>query len=278
MKNLFLNFFDELTKNIKEVVPDYLKDNITPKNLLYRGINTLIFGWILSLYVYIPFLVYMNYHGFFSYDFFGQDGLFAINVFTFYTAFFLLSFSFLFTGSIGIYLVYHICIYLKKKEEYNLKKMPTFNWYIMPANIIIFIFTFILISENINGEGTSNNIAWVLFLFTVSIPINIHIGTLFFGSIKSQLISTIFSFGIILPIAFFNIFSGSTSKLLSIALKSFHVGGNIPIIITDKYKDIKLKGKLIFLSPKNIFLIDDKGQKVIIERNNKEIRYIKGIK
>lgn len=68
----------------------------------------------MSLYVYVPFLVYMSNYGFFSYDFF-INGLFAINVISLYVVLFLIVFSMILSGGFGI-------AFACKLSEYNIPK------------------------------------------------------------------------------------------------------------------------------------------------------------
>lgn len=88
-------------------IKDDFPNKLSLKELIYRFVNFIIFGWILSLYIYIPFLVYMNYHGFFSYDLF-NSGLFAINIISLYAVYFLIGFSVLFSFSFGLAFSYKL--------------------------------------------------------------------------------------------------------------------------------------------------------------------------
>lgn len=264
MKDLFANHISRFDNNFsKSIIRKF-----TLKNIFYRIINIIVFSFLMSIYTYIPFLVYMNHYGFFSYDLF-NNGLFAINIISFYVVFFLITFSLMFSLGIGIAFTYSL------NKEY---KMPKWNWYIIIFNlVIVLVFVIFIYSKFDFTENTFNRITWLFFLLFVSVPICIHLSLTFtiFSSIKSQLISTFISFCIILPISFFSIFEGPTSKLTSIAFEIFSIGGKISIEIKDKSTNSTYDGKLIFLSPDNIYFYDkkDETKKYILERKDKEIMF-----
>lgn len=62
-------FLLKVKEDIDKTFPKGFIQNLTPENMFYRAINFLFFGWLMSMYIYIPFLVYMSNNGFFSYDF-----------------------------------------------------------------------------------------------------------------------------------------------------------------------------------------------------------------
>ena len=68
MKEFFLN----IKKDIVGIFPQELRKNLTAESIFYRSINFIFFSWLMSLYVYLPFLVYMSNYGFFSYDLFNN--------------------------------------------------------------------------------------------------------------------------------------------------------------------------------------------------------------
>lgn len=261
------SFFLKLTSKLAEAFPESIRNKFTPENILYRIINIIIFSFLMSFYTYIPFLVYMNHYGFFSYDLFNY-GSFAINIMSIYIVFFLITFSMIFSLGFGIAITYSL----------NKYKMPKWNWFIISFNIFIILLFILFIYSNFEfTETTFNRISWLLFLLIVSIPICIHIALTFciFTSVKSQLISTFLTFCIILPITFFSTFEAQTSRLTSIAFKIFSIGSNLPIKIEDKTTDYIYKGKLVFLSPDYIFFNNEENEKVILERKNKDIIFLK---
>lgn len=144
----------------------------------------------------------------------------------------------------------------------------------MIFHILIIIFAIYMIEIKSNEDYT----LWIIFLIFVSFPISLHLSFIFttlFTSSKHLLINTILSFCILLPISFFGIFESSSSKLTSIVFKIFYIGGEIPIKIKDENNpNLEYQGKLIFLSPDNIFLSNNE-EKIILERKNKNIIFIK---
>lgn len=115
-----------------------------------------------------------------------------------------------------------------------------------------------------------SKISWFSFLFCASLPISLHVSLVIFGSAKHQFFSAILSFCFVLPMLFFNIFPDSTSKLTSIILKKFNIGGDIPVKILNKIDKSEQIGKLIFLSPDNIYLLNEEGT-IILERKDLKI-------
>lgn len=291
----------EFVKNTKETIinllPSFLQQ-LTPQELLYRCLNFFLFGWILSFYIYIPFLVYMSNNGFFSYDLF-NNGLFAINIFSLFIAIILIGFSLMISGSFGLMLFYkknnHVKVLkaikygkifklrndeqrfkeMKRKKVFKainrrvvfniLKGLRLFNIF-----IIITIILFVYVKSDLSMK-TVEMFLWFLFLFGTSFIISIHMGILFFDRVILQFFSLIVIFIIVLPIFFFNTFPSQASKLTSIAFKVFNVGGNVNIIVKNKInKEIVYSGELIFLSPENIF-IKENDNKIILERKDLEI-------
>lgn len=253
-------FLLKVKEDIYRTLPESFIKNLTPENIFYRAINFLFFGWLMSLYVYVPFLVYMSNYGFFSYDFF-INGLFAINVISLYVVLFLVVFSMILTGGFGI-------AFACKLSRYNIPKGNKFG-------IILNIFVISLSILFVYDGFSFSKISWFSFLFLVSLPISLHVSLMIFGSAKHQFFSAILSFCFVLPMLFFNIFPDSTSKLTSIILKKFNIGGDIGIKIVNKLDDTEYIGKLIFLSPDNIYLSNSDEEKIILERKDSEIIFLK---
>ncbi len=291
----------EFVKNTKGIIfnllPSCLK-KLTPKELLFRGLNFFLLGWILSFYIYIPFLVYMGNHGFFSYDLF-NNGLFAINIFSLFIAIILMMFSLMISGSFGLMLFYkknnhgNVLKSIKYKKMFKLRKhrerLKAINRTkvskainrrrvfkvikgLMLFNVFIIIVIIVFIYSKLNlSIATVEMVCWFLFLFGTSLIISIHIGIVFFDKVILQFCSLIVVFIIALPIFFFNTFPSQASKLTSIAFKVFNVGGNVKVIVKNKInKEIIYRGELIFLSPENIFLKEN-NNKIILERKDLEI-------
>lgn len=269
MKIEIYNLLEDIKKDLINLFPKNIQKELTPKNLLYRFINTIIFSWFLGLYVYIIFLAYMGNYKFFSYDFFENEGNIAMNIISLSTAYFLILISLLLTGGFVIF-------FIKKNnnKRYNQNLKLSWNKYLMGLNII---FIFVIVSflyATRNDKSIFADIPWILFLIMISIFINFHIVSIFLNSIKTQLLSTILLIGFLIPFILFTYYP-YTSQLLSISLKTFGINNSKVNIINTINKDIKIKGELIFLSPKNIYLIDENKKSIIIGRKNNMIKYIK---
>lgn len=257
-------FLSKIKEDIYRTFPESFTKNLTPENIFYRAINFLFFGWLMSLYIYIPFLVYMSNYSFFSYDFF-INGLFAINVISLYVVLFLIVISMLISGGFGIYITLKISGYT----------IPKGNKIGMVVNLfMIILFTLFIYDDFSFSKKTFDMISWFMFLLVVSFPISFHISLMIWGSTKNQFFSALFSFGFILPILFFNIFPDSTSKLTSIMLKNFNIGGNVDVKVINKLDNTNYLGNLIFLSPDNIYLSNLEKEKIILERKDSEIIFL----
>lgn len=256
MKTKIYNLVEEIKQDFFNFFPEDIKKDLTPKSLLYRFINTVIFSWILSFYVYILFLAYMRNYKFFSYDFFGDDGFFAMNILSLITAFFLIIISLFFTGGFVIFFI------KKVKNITDSNKLALYwNKYLIILNIILIISIVVFLYETSNNKNTFATASWILFLMMISIFINFHM-------------VSIFLIGFSVPLMLFSCHK-YTSQLLSISLTTFGIANNKVSIINITNQDIKLTGKLIFLSPKNIYLINEKKEPLIIERKNNIIKYVK---
>lgn len=261
MKEFLLKIRDD----IFGILPKEYSKNLTIESIFYRSINFIFFSYLMSLYIYIPFLVYMSNYGFFSYDLF-NNGIFAINLIALYVVIFLVVLSIMITGGFST-------IFACKLSGCN---TPKNNKYLIYLNIFVLVLFILFIYEDSSlTENIINNLVWIIFLFIISFPISLHMALIFFGSTKSQFFSIIFSFCFLLPFLFFNVFPESTSKLTSKMFKIFGIGGNIPIQIEYRLDNkIIYIGKLIFLSPDNIFLSNEEGT-IILERKDSEIIFLK---
>lgn len=234
-----------------ETIKQFYQRN--PKEFLYRLLSILLSSLILPNIVILLFVVYMSHGNFFSYDFF-IDGLFGMKLFFMVTIIMTFFMSLMFAGTIIVFLG-------KKKYQYSAWKSW---WLVILLNILmIFAFASASYSKIIPWE-------WFIFLFIISIAICTHISIMLFYNAKNQLISfIIFMF----VISYFTIsFSEQTSRLLSLGLRSFGIGGYINTEITVKDDKIK-KGKLILITPKSIYLrpIDSEGVEIF------QLNYIESI-
>ncbi len=226
-----------------------------PKELIARIISYFVSSLILPNIIFLLFLIYMSYNNFFSYDFF-TEGIFGMKLFFLMTIVFVFTFSlFLSSGIISM-----ICIKEKKCEWKD-------NTFVFIINVLLYL---IIISG-----AYENIIPWssAIYIILISIIINIHLSMLIFYNAEIQL----FSFGIFIIFTFFltTQFSAETSRLVSIGLKTFGSGGEIETIITTN-NGVSIKGKLLLITPQNIYLKPvDKNGTIIYPIKNLSNIYIK---
>ena len=130
-------FLLKLKEDVNKTFPESFIQNLKPENLFYRIINFIFFGWLISMYIYIPFLVYMSNYGFFSYDLF-NDGLFAIKIISLNMLVLMIGFSFILTGGFGIALA-------SSNSKYSVMKYN--KWLILVNIIILILMIFVLVED-----------------------------------------------------------------------------------------------------------------------------------
>lgn len=117
-------------------------------------------------------------------------------------------------------------------------------------------------------------ISWtyLIYLMIIFSAICTHIGLLLYKSARTQFISLLI-ISITIPVITI-IFASETSRILSIGLKAFGIGGNekVEIKIDENRTD---KGELLLLTPNNIYMkpYDRNGTK-IYSFNNIENLYV----
>jgi hypothetical protein len=115
----------------------------------------------------------------------------------------------------------------------------------------------------------------IIFTYLLSFFLSTHIiiSTSFYIKTRYIFLTTVLLYTLILPVLFLS-YQKQVVDLVSISLKNFGVGGEVKIEVYDKrFDNINNKGKLIFLSPKNIYVQYDNDKFLTIEdRNNKFIK------
>ncbi len=224
-----------------------------PNELFYRILSILLSSILLPNIILLFFTIYMKTNGFFSYDFF-IDGIFGMKLFFLFTIGLMALTAIAFAGSIfGIIGQY--------KDKIKLKDY----WFFILINIVMLIAT---ISAIISGKMTFDRF---IFIYIISIILVLHFSFIVFFNAKTQFISLLFGFIIIIFILIQ--LPKETSNLLAHSLKSFGIGGKLNATIYLNQESNKTNGSLIFLSPKFIYLKLDHNQEINIYPIN-NIKYI----
>lgn len=223
--------------SVKSKIINLYEEN--PRELIFRLLSYLLSSLILPNIIILLFVVYMSHSNFFSYDFF-IDGLFGMKLFFTVTLFFIFFLSLAMAGGL-IVIIGH----------YKNSKRFLFNdwWFIYLINTIFLILFLWLPFDNFFKNEIP--LTWAIYLILISIALCTHIAMLLFYDAKNQFFSLLI---FIISISLITIyFSKETSKLMSIGLREFGIGGDINTEITINGKDKVEKGKLILVAPKFIF-------------------------
>lgn len=254
------SFFQSLKEELYEALPEQVTKNLTPLNIFFKIINGSILLFLLSIYTYIPFIVYMDQNNIFPYDFFTEEGIFAVNLFSVYI---LIIALFMSAGLSGGLVAYVALKRNKLKIHFIVKLLIIINFITLACFVLIMIL------------DTSDRFGYLVFLMVLSFVISVNIVFLFFTTSIQQFIVMISSLGFILPTILFMILPTQTTTLVSGILSNFGIGGNIEAKVTyvqsNNKSDRSIEGELIFLSPKNIYIKTQTDSVLIIERKNTEI-------
>lgn len=199
---------------------------------LSSAFSNLVFLPLLSLAL---FVVYMAHHQFFSYDFF-SEGVFGMKLFVLAMVVGLLITSFALFGS-GILL-------------YARRKGADVSWYVIGVTAFINLLFIVMIGFALFDPKAQE---FAFFMLIVTLYLAIHFSVFFFAKLKTK---------VMLLVALFFVTFGlvatqpdSSAKLLGNGLRTFGVGGEIPIEILSN--DGIAKGKLILLTPKYIYFKEE---------------------
>ena len=205
------------------------------KEIMYRALSIALSSVFFSHIPLLLFLIYMGHYGFFSYDFF-SEGVFGLKVFFFITSIITLLMSLALFGWI-------IPIVEKwKKGKFNIWQFVGFFTFNLFFCLIVFI------SFPKNGD-----VFGITYIFTIGLFLSIHISFLFHAKPNEQFATLI---GVIFIITFMSLhLREQASSMLANGLKSYGMGGGIEVSLMPKMlANEKLNGKLILLSPKNIYI------------------------
>ncbi|MDO8291770.1 MAG: hypothetical protein Q7T29_02705 [Gallionella sp.] len=206
-----------------------------PKEVIYRALSIVLSSIFFANIPLLLFLIYMGYHGFFSYDFF-SEGVFGLNVFFFLTSIFVLITS--------MALFWWVVPLVEKWKKGKFKVLPFIG-------IVLFNLFFVIIV--IGTFPRNGDFFRVAYICAIGLFVSLHIAFLLHAKPKEQLISLIV---LILIITFLSLhLREQASSVLSIGLKAYGVGGDIEVVLAPKLiAEEQLNGKLILLSPKHIYI------------------------
>ncbi len=254
--------------------------------------------FILSLIPLSALVFYMQFHGFFSYDFF-TEGLFSQKIFFIYFVLIIIFASLVMTGAIVPFL--HIifnyskfndkyresvlvdknrmsmfldffCNFKNKKFDLDKESFEIIDKFYKNIGLFIIIFSLngLMIYQLSCNENLKPFLEMYIYIITLSILLNIHISF----HVNRNINRKFYSLFIItaLSIIIMGIMKEKTSALLEVGFSYFNIAG---INVKVKYENEKdnRNGKLILLSPRNIYLKNLDNKLIIIERNKKEIMY-----
>lgn len=199
---------------------------------LSSAFTNLVFLPLLSLAL---FVVYMAHYQFFSYDFF-SEGLFGMKLFVLAMVLGLIITSFALFGA-------GVLLYAKKKGS-------DVSWYaIVSLGVINALFLLLIAMTLLKPEGR----LFAFFVLIVTAYLAIHFAVFFFAKLKTKVLML----GALLFVTFGLVATqpGLSAKLLGNGLRTFGVGGEIPIEVSSD--DGVSKGKLILLTPKYVYFQEE---------------------
>lgn len=230
----------------------YFRDK--PKEFWWKALS-----YIVSSFILVPniamllFLVYMAEYNFFSYDFF-LDGVFGMKWFFITTVLFLVV-----TASI----LYSPMIFFFLYKKKNIVIWPLFIIYGL-LSVLFWLFVVISVYSGSNPER-------VMFVVVICFFISVHLITLTCYNAKAQFVSM----GTLIVIIVFSAFnySSQVAEVVSIGLKSFGVGGDLPIFVIDDKSGTKHYGKLKLITPQNIYMMIDESNNLSVYSINHVVSY-----
>lgn len=205
-------------------------------------------SYILSAFFLIPnitmvmFLIYMGEYDFFSYDFF-YEGIFGMKLFFLTTSLFLL------ITSISLF-----SFVLLFSAKCNGEKIECKLWFGSVSLTLLSVF-FLFFGFNYDVD-----IKRVVFVIVLCLAIISHVSILIYHTVKRQFISL----GVIAFVIIYlsTVFPSQSSGVISIGLRAFGVGGDLPITISNAQSGALTTGKLKLISPKFIYFIPSEAKGV----------------
>lgn len=231
----------------------------------------------LTFFYYFPFLVfvsYMGYKGFFSYDLL-SSGRVGIDVFYAVGEFVVVILSLAVFGVIIQAVRFIVYRYPSLKPPYasNLTvtvgdKFAAVFWGVINALMIALI---VLGLHGKYGKPEFSDLAFsVFYLAMIAIWVNAHLGVVIYMNARKVLGSL--SLGVVLLVYIAVVFPSPLVRCMDLSLQYFGVGGGLPATmqLKEDSKIESLAGKLIFLSPENVYFLSPgvDGHILIVRRDD----------
>ncbi|OHE03154.1 hypothetical protein [Sulfurimonas sp. RIFOXYB12_FULL_35_9] len=274
-----MKFIDSIY-NKKDVITNIAKD------ILFRILGSLLSAFLfLNLLPTFMFIVYMKEKGIFSYDLF-SNGVFGMSVFFFYGIMIILLLSIFMTSS----LFFLIGLIIKKKCACNNSQKPKYCKYDYLEGkelteeekyrkrselnnkdyIYLLIGSLLLNALFIFGLATVKQpIGNLFFLLSICSILTIHFANFIYLKAKFTIASLLFLFPFSILILF--TYSPQTADIISFGLHSFNSSNKI-VDVKDMNNNILLSGKMLLLSPENIYVYTQENNETnstqIIKRDN----------
>jgi hypothetical protein len=231
----------------------------------------------LTFFYYFPFLVfvsYMGFKGFFSYDLLAS-GRVGIDIFYAVGEFVVIILSVAVLGVIIQAVRFIVYRYPNLQPPYagRLKitggdKFSVAFWGIINALLIALI---VLAVYGRYGKPEFSDLVFsVIYLAMIAIWVNVHLGVVIYMNAKKVLGSL--SVGVLLLVYIAVVYPSPLVRCMDLSLQYFGVGGGLPASMQMKGdgKVENLAGKLIFLSPENVYFLPPgvDGHILIVRRDD----------
>jgi hypothetical protein len=243
-RNIFLG--------VENSSPQIKKSNFKSeiRRFLETGGFALISWIVIGVLSRLIFVSYMGYEGFFSYDFF-SEGIFGLSVF-FLISELILAFASILIG----------------------EKIPWQGWIFLAFNLLCLTFLAIFLSENTLSQ---DKFGVLLSGLSVCYFICLHLSHVLYGTFKTKIYTLA---AVVVCVVFFSsIPQYGFSQIVSIGLRIFGSGGNIPVSVSykDRASSNTTCGKLLLLAPNYVYLRDTNGSLRKIASDQVEIEIFKDV-
>ena len=219
----------------------------------YKLIVIILSSLLFSQLPIVGFLMYMEQNGIFSYDLFA-GGLFGLNVFFGVTLLTIITLSIALTGVI----VPAIALISERKQRSSM-----FLWVVLLGIAILNVYSQWVLISGVNSGRITGSLGSLFVLDFVCAVTTLHIASLIFLKPLHQLITL---GTIAIAIIVLSIYCRDTvAELVRSGLTKFSVGGGHNVIIRDLHDSDRIisQGRLVLLSPNNVFIRSTAGVRIV---------------